>query len=154
VKKNEDANYRTSGFEFIGVSVCAIVHDGNGNILLMKRGPKARDERGCWDICGGELEHGETIDSAIRRELMEELSVEAIDIEFLTAYEAHRIIDNKKSHWVALAHSVQVDPNKVTNAEPHKISEIGWFDLDNLPTPRHSQFDKNIGPAIKAKILK
>ena len=34
------------GFDYIGVSACAIVHDGQGNILMMKRGAKARDEHG------------------------------------------------------------------------------------------------------------
>jgi hypothetical protein len=32
-----------------------------------------------------------------------------------------------------------VDPTKVKNNEPEKIDEIGWFSLDKLPSPLHSQ---------------
>jgi len=27
----------------------------------------------------------------------------------------------------------------VANGEPHKFDEIGWFKLDNPPSPLHSQ---------------
>jgi hypothetical protein len=35
---------------------------------------------------------------------------------------------------------VLVDKDKVHNAEPHKLDEVGWYRLDNLPAPLHSQF--------------
>ncbi|HLZ14619.1 MAG TPA: NUDIX domain-containing protein [Candidatus Saccharimonadales bacterium] len=79
------------GIDHIGVTVAAIVHDGHGRILLQKRGPKARDEQGNWDITGGALEFGESIEDAVRREVSEELCVEAFDVKFLTAYEVHRV---------------------------------------------------------------
>jgi 8-oxo-dGTP diphosphatase len=68
------------GIDHIGVSAGAIIHDGKGRILLMKRGPAARDEHGRWDICGGAVEFGESIDEAIRREIMEELCAEPLDV--------------------------------------------------------------------------
>ena len=45
----------------------------------------------------------------------------------------------EKTHWVALDFKVLVDREKVKNGEPHKFDDIGWFTLDNLPTPQHSQ---------------
>ncbi len=136
------------GIDHIGVSICAVVHDGKGRILLMKRGSEARDEQGNWDICGGAIEFGESIDEALRRELKEELCADPIDIEFLTVYDAHRVhADGSPTHWVALAHAVKVDPAKVKIGEPHKIAEIGWFTSDNLPSPLHTQFPKNFEPA-------
>jgi len=64
---DEKTNARR-GVEHIGVSVTSIIHDGKGKILLMKRGPQARDERGKWDICGGAIEFGEsmTMPSTVR----------------------------------------------------------------------------------------
>lgn len=135
------------GIDHIGLSACAVVHDGNGRILLMKRGAKARDERGRWDICGGAIEFGESIDEAIRREIREELCTEALDIEFLTAYDAHREHEGVKTHWVALIHAVRVDPESLSIGEPEKIEEIGWFKDATLPSPRHSQFDKSYNVA-------
>ncbi len=139
------------GIDHIGVGVCAVVHDGKGNVLLMKRGEKARDERGKWDIVGGAIEFGEPVIDALRRELKEELCTEALEVEFLVAYDAHRVINNTETHWVQLVHFVKVDPAKVSIGEPHKIAEIGWFTKDNLPDPRHSQFDKTWSQLLKSK---
>ncbi|MCA9332468.1 NUDIX domain-containing protein [Candidatus Saccharibacteria bacterium] len=142
------------GIDHIGVSVCSVIHDGNGRILLMKRGPEARDENGCWDICGGAVEFGESIDEAVKREVHEELCAKPIEIDFVTAYDAHREHDGNKTHWVALVHVVKVDPGRVRIGEPHKISEIGWFTKDTLPEPRHSQFDKSFSQILPLGIVK
>lgn len=143
------------GIDHIGVAVNSIIHDGKGNILLMKRGQQARDERGRWDICGGALEFGESIDEAVARELMEELCTVPLDIVFLAAGDAHRVNhDKNKTHWVWLMHAVKVDPKTVKIGEPHKIDEINWFKADNLPSPRHSQFHHALREAQKAGIIK
>jgi len=156
-KKVKIADEKTDlrrGIDHIGVSACSIIHDGKGRILLMKRGPKARDERGNWDICGGAIEFGESIDESIRREVKEELCTDPLDVEFLTAYDAHREHEGDKTHWVALVHAVKVDPKKVTIGEPHKIAEIGWFTSQNLPSPLHSQFQKSYVAAVATGIIK
>src|SRR3989338_2823958 len=113
------------GVDHIGVSAVSVVYDGKGKILLHKRGPKARDERGHWDICGGAIEFGETIEEAIVREVKEELCAEVIDMDFLTAYDAHRINHEKdKTHWIAIVYSVKVNPKQVKICEPNKIAEL------------------------------
>lgn len=143
------------GIDHIGVTVNSIIHDGEGNVLLMKRGPKARDERGRWDICGGALEFGELIEEGIRREVMEELCTEALEIRFLYAGEAHRINHDKdKTHWVWLLHAVKIDPSKVKIGEPHKITDIAWHHSKNLPLPLHSQFHKALKHAKAHKIIR
>jgi 8-oxo-dGTP diphosphatase len=156
--KTKVANLKTDlmrGLDHIGVSAAAVIYDDEGRILLMQRGPKARDEQGCWDICGGAIEFGESIDEAIRREVKEELCAEPTDIQFLTIYDAHRThTDGRPTHWIALAHAVKVDPSKVRVGEPHKISQIGWFFSHELPSPLHSQFQKNYQPALERGIVK
>lgn len=145
---------RRRGVDHIGVSVASIIHDGSGKILLMKRGPKARDENGRWDVCGGAIEFGESIEDAIVREVTEELVAQPLDIEFLNIYDAHRQHGDTKTHWVTLVHAVKVDPTKVKIGEPHKIVEIGWFTTKNLPTPLHSQMDKTLKQAKEVGIIK
>ncbi len=150
----EDTIDLRRGIDHIGVGVASVIHDGNGRILLMKRGPKARDEQGCWDICGGAIEFGESIEEAIRRELDEELRAEALDIKFLTAYDAHRVHEGSPTHWVQVIHAVRVDPKNVQIGEPHKIAEIGWFTTDSLPAPLHSQFSKSFQAAQEKGIVR
>ncbi|GAC1370740.1 MAG: hypothetical protein NVSMB39_3930 [Candidatus Saccharimonadales bacterium] len=143
------------GVDHIGVSASFIVHDGQGNILLQKRGEQSRDERGKWDVGGGAIEFGESVDEAVRREIKEELLAEPLEIKFLTAYDAHRPLDDgTPTHWIAIMHTVQVDPAAVGIGEPHKIAEIGWFTSKNLPAPLHSQFWKSYQIALDKGIVK
>lgn len=130
------------GVDHIGISMANVVHDGKGKILLMKRGPKARDEQGRWDVVSGALEFGESFEDGIRREIAEEISGVPIEIEFITTYDAHRVNEGKNTHWVAIVHWVKINPEGIKIGEPHKIDEIKWFDIKNLPSPMHSQFHK------------
>ncbi|TXG78171.1 NUDIX hydrolase [Patescibacteria group bacterium] len=141
------------GIDHIGVSAAAIIHDGKGKILLMQRGPKARDENGRWDICGGAIEFGESIDESLEREIAEELCTKPLEIDFLDAYDAHREHNGDKTHWVCLLHAALVDPGTVKIGEPHKISAIGWFGLDDIPEPPHSMLHKALAAAQKAGII-
>lgn len=50
------------GIYHIGVTINFLVHDGNGKLLLQKRSINCRDEHGKWDIGGGAVEFGETLD--------------------------------------------------------------------------------------------
>lgn len=142
------------GIDYIGVSASFVIHDGNGNILLNKRGSGARDENGRWDVGGGAIEFGEPIIDAVSREIKEELTVEPIEVKFLTVYDAFREINGQPTHWVAIMHSARVDPDKVKIGEPDKIDEIGWFRSDNLPSPLHSQFWKSYQIALDKGIVK
>ncbi len=145
---------RRSGIDHIGISASFVIHDGKGNVLLQRRGPGARDENGNWDVGGGAIEFGESIDEAVRREIKEELCVEPIDIQFLTVYDAFRELKGAKTHWIAIMHAVQVDSSAVKIGEPDKIDELGWFKSTTLPSPLHSQFWKSYQVALDSGIVK
>ncbi|MBI2125690.1 NUDIX domain-containing protein [Candidatus Woesearchaeota archaeon] len=130
------------GFDYVGVGVCCLCHDGKENIIFLKRGKNARDEHGNWDIVGGGIEFGDSIENTIHKEVMEELGSEVISYEFLGYFDAHREYDGQPTHWVQLAFKVLVNPEKVKLNEPHKFDEMGWFRLNSLPSPIHSQFPK------------
>jgi len=128
------------GEDFTGVTIVYFCHDGKGNFLLSKRSNNCRDEHGCWDPGGGGLEHGDTVEGTLRKEITEEYCTDVLEHEFLGYRDVHREHNGKKTHWVALDFKVLVDPSKVKNGEPHKFDAVEWFTVDNLPEPIHSQF--------------
>lgn len=138
--RNGMQNAPEKGIDFVGVSVVYFCHDGQGNFVMAKRGQNCRDEHGCWDIGGGGVEHGDTIEQTIRKEILEEYATDVLDFEFLGYRDVHRDVGEKRSHWIALDFKVLVDREKVKNGEPHKFDDISWFRLDALPGKYHSQF--------------
>ncbi len=130
------------GEDYIGVSVIYLCHDGKGNILFNKRSQNCRDEKGNWDIGGGGLDFGDTVEGTLRKEIKEEYCTNVLSFEFLGYRDVHRVNEGNKTHWVALDFLVLVDRDSVGNGEPHKFDKLGWFTLDTLPAPLHSQLPK------------
>ena len=124
------------------VSCVFVCHDGRGRILLARRSEGARDEPGAWDTGAGALEHGESFESAVRREVREEYLAEALAVETLGVRNILR--GDPVSHWVAVLFAVRVDPDRVAIGEPHKFDALGWFALDGLPQPQHSQLGETL----------
>jgi ADP-ribose pyrophosphatase YjhB (NUDIX family) len=129
------------GIDYLAVGIVFFCHDGKGSVLLNKRSDKSRDERGTWDPGGGAVEIGESVENTVTRELKEEYCTKAINSEFLGYRDVHRIDEEgNKTHWVMLDFKVLVDKKKVKNGVPDKHEKIGWFNLNKLPKPLHSQF--------------
>jgi 8-oxo-dGTP diphosphatase len=57
------------------VGVCAFARARDGRVLLIRRG-----DTGEWALPGGTLEWGETLQSCVRRELLEEAGVEVTQL--------------------------------------------------------------------------
>ena len=127
------------GFDYIGVGVSYYCHDGEGNYVMNKRSNNCRDEHGCWDFGGGSIDFGDTVEETLVKEIKEEYCAEKIEYVFLGYNDNFREQNGKKVHWIQFHFSVKVDRNEVKNGEPHKFNEIGWFRLDALPAPLHSQ---------------
>lgn len=128
------------GIDCIGNTVVFACHDGEGNYLLSRRSVNCRDEHGTWDPGGGGIELHDTVLETLAKEIAEEYCTDVLDHEFLGYRDVHRENNGVKTHWIALDFKVLVDHDKVRNGEPHKLEEIGWFRLDALPSPLHSQF--------------
>lgn len=128
------------GIDYIGIAVVYFCHDGKGNILMAKRSANARDEQGRWDIGGGGVEFNETVEETLKKEIKEEYNADVLNFEFLGFRDVRRSHNDEKTHWIALDYKVMIDPTNVKIGEPHKFDALGWFTLETLPAPVHSQF--------------
>ncbi|MDO8598844.1 MAG: NUDIX domain-containing protein [bacterium] len=127
------------GIDYTGVAVVYFCHDGSGSFVMGRRNANTRDEHGRWDIGGGGVEFGATIEETIRSEIHEEYCTDVLAFEFLGYRDVHRTHEGRPTHWIALDFKVRVDRAKVRNGEPHKFDAVEWFTLDTIPEPHHSQ---------------
>lgn len=132
------------GIDYIGVGVGAAIFNDEGKIFITKRGKKAKNERGKWEIPGGSVEFGETFEEAVKRELMEEHGV-AIEIQELLGICDH-IITEEKQHWVSPTYICKIVAGEPKIMEPDKCEEFGWFTIQEaqeLPLSIVTAYDIN-----------
>lgn len=125
------------GTDFVGISVVYFCHDGKGNFVMAKRSKNARDEQGRWDIGGGGLELGDSVEYTLRKEIKEEYRADVLNFEFLGYRDVFRRHEGKPSHWITLDFKVLLNPKQVQIGESHKFDEIKWFKLKSLPPDAH-----------------
>ena len=68
------------------LDVVAAILERDGKILLTQR-PAHADQPGMWEFAGGKLEPGESQPQALRRELHEELGIEAIVGQYVASHQ-------------------------------------------------------------------
>lgn len=115
------------GRDCVGVGVGGIVIR-NGRLLLLRR--TRIPEAGMWDLPGGKVDLGETMEEAIVREVREETGLTA-SVTGLLAVSDH-IVPEDEMHFVVLGFRLDAT-GEARNMEPSKHSDIGWFPLDDLP---------------------
>lgn len=118
------------GIDYIGVGIGAIIINGEGKMLLAKRGQKAKNERGKWEFPGGSVEFGDTMESTIKREMKEELDVEIEVGKHLSPID--HIIPKENQHWVTSTFIAKIVKGTPKIMEPEKCDEIRWFTLDEI----------------------
>lgn len=99
------------------VAFCLLVAGGRG--LLVHRNPGRLVYPDVWDIPGGHIEAGETPEQAARRELAEEVGVNATDLQWIDV----RVNTPAETHVFA-THRWEGEP---TNLSPEEHDALGWF---------------------------
>lgn len=122
------------GKDYIGVGVGVMIFNDCGELLLTKRGQAAKNERGCWEVPGGDVEFGEALAQAAIREAKEEMGIDVTVVQQL--FSIDHLIPAEDQHWVATPFLCTVKKGQTPMiVEPHKCDEIGWFALGALPSP-------------------
>ncbi|HET8671488.1 MAG TPA: NUDIX domain-containing protein [Candidatus Saccharimonadales bacterium] len=129
------------GVSFTGITTVFWCYDGR-KIFLAKRSKQARDEHGRWDPGAGGLKHGQTLEDNVCREVQEEYGTKPLCLDFIGYRDVFRQLeDGTPTHWLAMDFAAKVDPLQLHIQEPDMFDDSGWFRLDRLPDPLHSQFD-------------
>ena len=118
------------GIDYIGVGIGAVIVNDEGKYLLTKRGGKAKNEKGKWEVPGGGIEFGENMHDAIKREVMEELGIEIEIFDHLPPVD--HIIPDEGQHWITSGVISRITAGEPTIMEPEKCDEIGWFSIDEM----------------------
>ena len=130
------------GIDCIGIYVVGVCHDGQGNVLYMRRSEKARDEHNRWNAgAGGTLEMGETLESCLHREVLEETGAHITDIEYMGHRELFREKSSVASHWIGHYFKVLVDRDNVHLMEDVHDA-ILWQSYHEMPAPMISKYDE------------
>ncbi len=123
-------------FSVVPASYIYFLREGSAGpeVLLQLRGDVAYMARHWAAAAAGHVERGETAVDAARREAAEELSLNAVDLEFEFSMQRTQRADpiDERIDFFFTARSWSGEPRI---AEPDKCAEIGWFRLDDLPTP-------------------
>jgi len=127
------SNTRMEDAAVADVVLGALVDEGR--VLLVHRSPNKQAHPNVWDLPGGCVEAGESELGALSRELCEELGVyiatDAVSPLYrLTAGPA--VEPALVSAWMV----PKWEGTPLNNA-PDEHVDIGWFELDELPSPSH-----------------
>ncbi|WP_427024740.1 NUDIX hydrolase [Aureimonas ureilytica] len=101
----------------------------NGKVLLVRR--RREPEAGCWGLPGGKVDSFECVADAVAREIREELGIVIKPIDLLCVVD--QIDRAEGQHWIAPVFRVDSHNGTPTIQEPDALSDLGWFDLDDLP---------------------
>lgn len=123
---------------FYRVSVKAIIRNEKGEILLVK------EHAGTWGLPGGGLDHGETAEAALRRELHEELAVDTIRTAVFAANYPFR-------HWSRLAWFMwmlyEVEVDSFDHRKAKDVTDAAFFDSTVLKESK-KQVERHIYHAL------
>lgn len=101
----------------------------DSKIYLQKRkGTGFRD--GQWGLVAGHHDGGESLRYAMIREAKEEADIDIAesDLEFV-----HILHKKENDERLEVFFSCKIWKGKPRIAEPHKVEDVGWFEVDDLP---------------------
>ena len=122
--------------------VAAALIDGSGRVLLQQR-PTGRSHAGLWEFPGGKVEAGESLETALLREIAEELGI-TLDPAGL---EPLSFASTPGNHHVVLLYTC-----RAWAGEPQCLdaAELGWFSVSAIAALPLLPLDVPLARALRA----
>ncbi len=130
----------------VDCAVALIVADGG--VLLGHRSPDRPFYPDVWDLFGGHVEAGETIEAALARELDEELQITPVAYKQLTELAEPEASPNGRLRYTVFKVTSWTGPGPVLTGDEH--TEIAWFAPAeaNQADLAHRAYEKLIADAV------
>jgi len=110
-----------------------ILRNSEGKYLFCVRGVEPR--KGYLDFPGGFVEPNETFEQSVRRELMEELGIEAGNIEYLRSSYGDYMFQGVNYHVVGNSYLAELpDESQVKPADD--VHAVEYYSLQEIPRDR------------------
>jgi len=123
------------------VGAGAIIHKDR-KILLQRRA-----DNGAWAIHGGSLELGETVEETVKRELKEEIGITPTKLtlyKIFSGEDMHAIYPNGDEAYCVNVVFLCEEYEGELKKDDYEVTELKWFDVDNLPEDISAPMDKAI----------
>jgi 8-oxo-dGTP diphosphatase len=128
------------------IRVVAAVITRGGRVLACRR-PEGVDHAGCWEFPGGKVESGESGPEALRRELREELAIEA-DVGPLVWTTSHRYPGRPP-----VAIEFYAVDRFAGDVDEGAFAEVRWALPDSLPALDFLEADRELVAALATGVL-
>ncbi len=109
------------------VGIAAAARTADGRFVLIRR-----TDTGEWALPGGTLEWGETLRSAIVRELGEEAGVDVIELGGVSGVYSDPSRDERFHAVTIVVHATVTEPTRAPD-NPLEIAEVRLFGAEELP---------------------
>jgi len=110
----------------------AIIKDEKGRILSQHRSALKKSYPNRWtDSASGHVDEGDTYDSAIVRELEEEIGITTA-LTFVGKFKSEDEIDDKKIFEFNSIYEGSADSSIEIQLQESEVSEVRWFEVDEL----------------------
>lgn len=103
-----------------------------GQILLIKR--KKAPKKDYWDLPGGFVDLYENLESAVIREIKEELNIELADFKYIGSYYGRYLYRGVNYHTLCFAYVTKTPINNLKISD--EIAEFKFFDKKEVPLDR------------------
>ncbi len=121
------------------VTGVAFILKKEGKLLLHKRNIQGKIAFGSFALPGGTVENDETVKRTVCREAAEEIGV-AIQEKDVSIVHVMRLrekydVSSNKTNQILMLYFAEVNAwrGEPQNLEPHKHSDLEWFDVKKLP---------------------